>query len=62
MALGDEYTTTSQIILWDGKKLHLIHEMKNKDGDIVATGEHMLLHVDQNKGASAMAQHLYQTG
>ena len=56
MALGDEYTTTSQIILWDGKKLHLIHEMKNKDGDIVATGEHMLLHVDQNKGASALAQ------
>ena len=49
------YTTTSQIILWDGKKLHLIHEMKNKDGDIVATGEHMLLHVDQNKGASTMA-------
>ena len=56
MSLGDEYTTTSQILLWDGKKASPYPRDENKDGDIVATGEHMLLHVDQNKGASAMAQ------
>ena len=56
MSLGDEFTTTSQILSFDGKKLHLCHEMHNAQGDVVATGEHMLLHVDSHKGASAVAQ------
>ena len=55
MALGDPFTTTSQILSFDGKKLHLCHEMKNDAGEVVATGEHMLLHVDSHKGASTMA-------
>ena len=56
MALGDEFSVASQILSFDGKKLHLCHEMMNAAGDVVATGEHMLLHVDTNKGASAMAE------
>ena len=56
MALGDEFAVASHILSFDGKKLHLCHDMMNKAGDVVATGEHMLLHVDTNKGASAMAQ------
>ena len=55
MSLGQEFHTKSQIISWDGKKLHLCHEMMNEAGDIVSTGEHMLLHVDTKKGASAPA-------
>lgn len=55
MSLGQEFHTQSQIISWDGKKLHLCHEMMNEAGEIVSTGEHMLLHVDTNKGASAPA-------
>lgn len=55
MSLGQEFHTNSQIISWDGKKLHLCHEMMNKAGDIVSTGEHMLLHVDTKKGSSAPA-------
>ena len=55
MSLGDNFTTQSQILSFDGKKLHLCHEMMNDAGTIVATGEHMLLHVDTNKGASAPA-------
>ena len=55
MALGDSFTTKSQILSFDGKKLHLCHEMINEAGDVVATGEHMLLHVDSHKGASTMS-------
>ena len=55
MSLGQEFHTNSQIISWDGKKLHLCHEMMNEAGDIVSTGEHMLLHVDTKKGSSAPA-------
>ena len=55
MSLADEFTTKSQILLFDGKKLHLCHEMINEAGEVVATGEHMLLHVDTKKGASAPA-------
>ena len=55
MHLGDAFVVDSQILSFDGKKLHLCHQMRNEAGDVVATGEHMLLHVDTNKGASAMA-------
>ena len=55
MALGDEFSVTSQILSYDGKKLHLCHEMMNAAGELVSTGEHMLLHVDTTKGASAPA-------
>ena len=55
MALGDSFSTTSYILHFDGKKLHLCQEMYNAAGDMVATGEHMLLHVDSTKGASTMA-------
>ena len=36
----------STVLLAEGKKLKLFHELKNADGEIVATGEHMLIHVN----------------
>ena len=56
MHLGSGFVVDSQILSFDGKKLHLCHQMRNEAGDVVATGEHMLLHVDTKKGASAPAQ------
>ncbi len=56
MSLGEGFKTHSQILSFDGKKLHLCHEMINEAGAVVATGEHMLLHVDSAKGASAPSE------
>ena len=43
--LNDVIFVDSMVLLADGKKLKLFHEIKNTAGDIVATGEHMLIHV-----------------
>ena len=55
MKLGQEFTTKSQIISSDGKKLHLCHEMLSEDGHVVATGEHMLLHIKMDEGRAVPA-------
>ena len=37
----------SRVLGSDGKRLHLFHAMTNlSSGAVIATGEHMLLHVD----------------
>ncbi|WP_120502904.1 carnitine 3-dehydrogenase [Sulfitobacter mediterraneus] len=42
---GAVITITTHVVLGEGKKMHLFHEMR--DGDrLLATGEHFLLHVD----------------
>ena len=41
---GDVITVTTQCLNGEGKKLHLFHEMFVGE-TMVATGEHMLLHV-----------------
>ena len=38
----------TQVLLGQGKKMHLFHTMRHADGRMLATGEHMLLHVDLN--------------
>ncbi|MGC6537066.1 MAG: carnitine 3-dehydrogenase [Candidatus Puniceispirillaceae bacterium] len=53
---GDAFTVQSQLIKADGKKLHLCHQMMNDAGMVLATGEHLLLHVDTNKGASCVPE------
>lgn len=53
---GDAFTVQSQLIKADGKKLHLCHQMMNDAGSVLATGEHLLLHVDTNKGASCVPE------
>ncbi|WP_146344364.1 carnitine 3-dehydrogenase [Falsiphaeobacter marinintestinus] len=42
--VGDRIEVRTQMLLGKGKKLHLFHRMY-KDGNLIATGEHFLLHV-----------------
>ena len=41
-------TIDTQVLRGQGKKMHLFHTMRHGDGRLLATGEHMLLHVDLN--------------
>lgn len=47
---------TTQIIYGEGKKLHLFHRLFHADGRLLATGEHMFLHVDMNSRASSLPE------
>ena len=42
---GEPITVDSRVLEGRGKKMHLFHEMRNGGGRLLATGEHMLLHV-----------------
>jgi carnitine 3-dehydrogenase len=42
---GERLTTTTQLLGHDEKRLHLFHSLHRGD-ELIATGEHMLLHVD----------------
>jgi carnitine 3-dehydrogenase len=45
--LGEKVEVHSRVLGSDGKRLHLFHEMTNlSSGAVIATAEHMLLHVD----------------
>ena len=51
---GDRVRAFSQVLDWDDKRLHLFHVLiRAGDRDPVATGEHMLVHVDAAAGRSA---------
>jgi len=49
---GDAITVHSRILLGEGKKLKLAHEMRNANGDTVSTAEQFLLHVSLETRAS----------
>jgi carnitine 3-dehydrogenase len=42
---GAMIRVTTQVLLGEGKKMHLFHFMHHADGRLLATGEHMLIHV-----------------
>jgi len=42
---GARTYTTTQCLSGEGKKMHLFHRMHHTDGTLLATGEHMLVHV-----------------
>ncbi|HET7409176.1 MAG TPA: thioesterase family protein, partial [Paracoccaceae bacterium] len=42
---GEPITVDTQVLEGKGKKMHLFHELRHGDGRLLATGEHMLLHV-----------------
>ncbi|PWW04060.1 carnitine 3-dehydrogenase [Hoeflea marina] len=42
----------TRVIEGKGKKLHLFHELFHRDGTLLATGEHMLLHVSLKSRAA----------
>jgi carnitine 3-dehydrogenase len=54
---GDRVQVRTQILDWDEKRLHLFHTLLHAGEETpVATGEHMLVHVDASAGrASAMS-------
>ena len=46
IAAGEPFAIDTQVLEGRGKKMHLFHEMRHgEDGRVLATGEHMLLHV-----------------
>ena len=54
---GVEIFTTTQLLRGEGKKMHLFHNLYAGDGKtprLIATGEHMLIHVDMKKRSSSL--------
>ena len=51
---GAKIHVTTQVLAGAGKKLHLFHHLYEGDNRLLATGEHMLLHVDMNSRASSL--------
>ena len=45
LKVGQEVHIETKVIKGNGKKLHVFHMLKNKEGELFATGEHLLLHV-----------------
>ena len=53
---GDRLSVTTRLLGHDEKRLHLFHELRRGGEEaLVATGEHMLLHVDASAGRAAPA-------
>ncbi|MCC6924425.1 carnitine 3-dehydrogenase [Novosphingobium sp.] len=54
--LGEKVEVRTRVLGSDGKRLHLFHEMTNlTTGGLIATAEHMLLHVDAKAEKSCPA-------
>ncbi|MBT3245935.1 MAG: carnitine 3-dehydrogenase [Actinobacteria bacterium] len=53
-SLGDSLRITTQVLGFDEKRLHIFHSMRNDEtGELLATTEQMLLHVDNAAGRTA---------
>lgn len=51
--IGEKIYSKTQVIYGQNKKLHLFHWLHHDDGRLLATAEHMLIHVDlKTRGAS----------
>ena len=51
--IGERIYSKTQVIYCQNKKLHLFHWLHHNDGRLLATAEHMLIHVDlKTRGAS----------
>ncbi len=56
-AAGEHLYVDTLLVAHDQKRLHLFHEMRRRgDETLLATGEHMLLHVDRPAGRTAPAE------
>jgi carnitine 3-dehydrogenase len=52
----------TRVIEGRGKRMHLFHELRHRDGTLLATGEHMLIHVSlKTRAASEPAAHVMKT-
>lgn len=45
VSTGESIRVITQVLAVEGKKLHLFHRLMHQDGRLLATGEHMLIHV-----------------
>ncbi|MGH2857712.1 MAG: carnitine 3-dehydrogenase [Solirubrobacteraceae bacterium] len=53
---GERLLVATRLLGHDAKRLHLFHELlRAGDGELVATGEHMLLHVNRGAGRTVPA-------
>jgi carnitine 3-dehydrogenase len=53
---GDRISVATRLLGHDAKRLHLFHELRRDEDDaLIATGEHMLLHVDRAAGKTTAA-------
>ena len=61
VAQGEPLRLTLQLLDLDPRRIHMVHSMYHAgSGDLLCTGEQMLVHVDMAKGrASAMPDFLY---
>ncbi|MCL4108764.1 UNVERIFIED_CONTAM: hypothetical protein GTU68_049105 [Idotea baltica] len=51
---GSQVKVETLCLSGEGKRMHLFHELKRQDGHLLATGEHMLVHVDLTTRASSL--------
>ena len=59
--LGDSVEVRTRVLAADGKRLHLFHEMvRGAEEAVIATAEHMLVHVDAAAETSAPAPEAMQ--
>ena len=55
IAAQQPYYTTTQLLGADAKRLHLFHRIHRADDKLIATGEHMLLHVNMRANQACPA-------
>jgi carnitine 3-dehydrogenase len=54
---GERLRVTTQFLSGDAKRIRIFHSLlRARDGALLATGEHLLLHVDSKARRSAPAQ------
>jgi len=54
VAAGKPMRVETQLIQHDAKRIHLFHKLYGAEkGNLLATGEHMLMHVDMKAGRSS---------
>ncbi len=56
MRAGDHVRVSTQVLEGGPKKMHLFHRMMTPEGDVAATMETFLLHVDLSTRRSAPAR------
>ncbi|PTW54369.1 carnitine 3-dehydrogenase [Breoghania corrubedonensis] len=53
---GDMLTVTTQVLTGQGKKMHLFHRLHRGDGELAATVETLLLHMNLNTRATCLPE------
>jgi carnitine 3-dehydrogenase len=56
--IGEKIYAKTQVIYGENKKLHLFHWLYHDDGRLLATAEHMLIHVDLKTRAAIVPNEL----